>query len=1419
LNGAYDRFVVRTRFCSPNLVCLVCQQAASHIRHDIAISNVAAAQSRANRAVSALIADADRGMSAFEFSAGNFMHALSAVLLDSLKPTLSARFDSASAPSGCLEHTREDVLGKLHEWINQPSTRLSIFWLAGMAGTGKTTIAKTLCDQLAQSGKLSASFFASRQATDRRDAANIVRTFAYDLAFALPSVRSLILDFLRSAPAVTDNSLHHLIQKLLAGPLATGRSSTASNSFVVFVIDALDECDKVGNMPSGTLIPLIATALREQPIKLLITSRLEASIQSMFASLASDSFRLHNVEDHVVTKDVQRYFETGFAEIVRNHNLNGDGWPPINVIPELTKRTCHLFIYATTVLRYVGNDDYYPPARLAELLCQSSTAMDNPYAVVDMVYLQVFMNATRTSGRDSDYLCRRLRKVVGTMIMVQEPLLLDVLAFLCELSPGELAVVLGRLSSVILVELGMPVQIFHQSFPDYATNPQRCEDERFLVVPEQHQSDLAIRCLDTLCKRLRQDICDIRDPSLFNAEVEDLEERLERYVSPELRYASVHWMFHVASSGTGSDALFEGLSCFCAKHIFHWIEVLSLTNRILDADRGLRNVLLWCTVSYSPGSLSTLRYLCPLQLHSDSFPPNSPSPAVLLNDTLRVLRDFRIPLEAAPLQVYHSVLIFMPACVLQEHMSGSMQSIARMVNDRDTVSTSEITLEEPLLHVESAAFSLSGKTLVTCSPYDRTLRVWDVISGHVISQCAVRHDMSSNCVLSSLDGVAGIRSFASGSPFVYHFGGYDCSSIFSSDGRHLAECAWSTKHSNVMYIGICHIATGSARTVFSTSLGPEMIRQGHSRLVQPEWNLVFSSPEELRVAIYSGAGPLLVWAISTIETVEPRLLSVRDFGLASLISHDPHRRSTLAFSSQGKYLIVQTDGNVFKLFVDNQEVSLVSQISHQRLFIFHKPVVSLDGRYVAVDEKGGILIWDTHTDQNAVVSFRGALCFSPDGGTLAVKGLNEHVITCLSLGSLDFTSSRVESHIKIRSILARSHKFLHVELENGSQRLVDTISGAISPVPFSWSGSVPQLSDDGNRFLYCTSEDTWEIYDLRNETRTILVESNNRDYGYLSWEASFHGEHVFADCEDAKMRVWETRTGQVEAIMDVMVTGSLWYLTFTANDSRLLFTRSLDQEADENVPHRTSVTVTQLWDIKASTLIFNQEVNLHEFSMSCSPDGHCFAIRQHSTIVLRDTADGHTIAICDQGHSTNYSRILWSPDSSHFLHVTSVAGSKRFPSSSSSSCLWERKGGSQVATMNLPWDVRFDSQMELKFSADGRRIVWTDQNKAGCWIEGKHFPVLRDTDQIEQTIVHSDHCADVDIILLSSGWIQYSCAARAEPTRFLWVPPHRRPRFMPPSTGTPMTFCGWDGVVTILDISSLLESLRQLEATSEGSQW
>jgi WD40 repeat protein len=1442
LKGAYDRFVVRTRPSSPHQPLSVRRQAASHIRHDIAIYNVAISQSRTEQAASKLIADADRGMSVSGSVARYLMHSLPAVLLDSLKPTLSARYDSASAPSGCLEHTREDVLGKLHDWINQYSPRLSIFWLAGMAGTGKTTIAKTFCDQLAQSRKLSASFFALRQAADRRDPSNIVRTLAYDLVYALPSVRSPILEFLRSTPAVTDIALQKLVNELLARPLVSARLSAASNSCVVCVIEALDECENVGNMPGGMLVPLMAAALREQPVKLLITSRLEPSIQSMLNSLAPDSFRLHNVDEHVVARDVQHYLEAGFSEIVRTHNLSNDGWPPEHDIATLTARTKHLFIYAATVLRYVDNSHYHPPSRLAELLGQNDVVTDNPYAMVDMIYQQVFLNATQTSGRDGDFLCRRLRKVVGTVIMVQQPLSVGILASLCQLSDGEIAAVLGRLSSVMLVEAGTPVRIFHQSFSDYATDPQRCTDTRFLVIPEEHHDALAVRYLSIMNEQLQYDICDIRDPSLFKSEVKDLAQRLERHVSGELRYASMHWMAHVALSGPGNDMLFEALSCFCGDHIFHWIEILSLLGRVLDADRGLRDVLTWCKVRPSIGQTS-FPQSCTLQAFPESLSTTVQSSVVLLTDTLHVLRDFRIPIEAAPLQVYHSVLVFMPLCSLQACMSGRMTSIVRMVTDRDTVANCGLTLEEPAMHALSASFSTDGTRLATES-HNGILRVWDVESGHIIavspafqeselsaSHCWTRHVAFSpdsshvascfeygqlrlwNCATGSITrSLDSVRSFA-----------------YSPDGDNIAACCWIITGLSISF-RLWNISTGSERTL----LTPPWTSGQHA------FDLIFCSAEELRVAIYDEHTRLRVWDIKLTGTDGPRALSIPDidFGRPTMGTEFGLESRALAFSSDAKYLVLDLHTNVVMFAIEGHKLSVVSQHSLKGASpVARRPMISPDRRYIAFNSaapsgvlpSGGkktsagwlafgdyaapdVCIWDTYKDQyTTITSLQDGLCFSPDSGTLAAVDSFSRAVTLLPLETLDLDSTaRSESRsVKASLALSRDGSLLAITIPGSDLQLFNTVTGSRSYLLGCVTDRVVpcmRFSSDGHKLVYKTPQRTLEIYDVRTGTRITLLADLDRPSKHIfvrghPWTISSCGEHLVSYSRvDGKLRLWKVLTGQVQATSDV-VQGSMHDLLFTANDSRLLSTsrHSLDGP---------SMPTVQLWDAKTCTLVFTLET--YEYCsfktiFSHSPDGHCFALLSKDAIVLRNTRDGDILATCQTPMALHgREQLHWSPDGTHFLTYDDQLEAE------SKLSLWSRRDGSRVAALDLPNGISMYA-VRFFFSADGRRIFWSDDHTAGCWVEGQHFPLLRATDlpDSKEAVFNPNHA--VDILALSSGWLLYSCSARAGPRPFLWVPPHRRQyhtgRFL--FAGTTIVLERSEGMRSILDISALLRSLSK----------
>jgi adenylylsulfate kinase-like enzyme len=71
-----------------------------------------------------------------------------------------ASFDShmEERNSTCLQNTRTELLRHVQEWANHKNGK-PIFWLNGAAGTGKSTIARTVARTFANQQRLGASFF------------------------------------------------------------------------------------------------------------------------------------------------------------------------------------------------------------------------------------------------------------------------------------------------------------------------------------------------------------------------------------------------------------------------------------------------------------------------------------------------------------------------------------------------------------------------------------------------------------------------------------------------------------------------------------------------------------------------------------------------------------------------------------------------------------------------------------------------------------------------------------------------------------------------------------------------------------------------------------------------------------------------------------------------------------------------------------------------------------------------------------------------------------------------------------------------------------------------------------------------------------------------------------------------------------
>jgi uridine kinase len=105
------------------------------------------------------------------------------------------------------------VLEAVLSWVAEPpssssSSSISVFWLAGLAGTGKSTIAKTFCKRVSgDKNFLLASFFASRNSVERRDPYSILHTFAYDLAVTSDQLRPHILCAVRAPQDITQQPM------------------------------------------------------------------------------------------------------------------------------------------------------------------------------------------------------------------------------------------------------------------------------------------------------------------------------------------------------------------------------------------------------------------------------------------------------------------------------------------------------------------------------------------------------------------------------------------------------------------------------------------------------------------------------------------------------------------------------------------------------------------------------------------------------------------------------------------------------------------------------------------------------------------------------------------------------------------------------------------------------------------------------------------------------------------------------------------------------------------------------------------------------------------------------------------------------------------------------------------------------------
>jgi hypothetical protein len=287
---------------------------------------------------------------------------------------------------GCMKGTRRGVLSQLESWLNEENDK-HVFWLNGLAGTGKSTIAQTFAETSFADGKLGASFFCSRSFDDRSSLRTIFPTLAFQLAHRYPRFREELLPVLTASPDVGRESLCSQMEKLIVGPLKT------TNIPTLIIIDALDECKDEES--ASAILSILSRYVDEIPyVKFFITGRPEPRIRSGFRLAAlrpiTEVFRLHDVGRSLVDVDIKLFFQTRLTEIAKNrsHCNVAEDWPLSSDIDILCEKAAGLFIYASTVVKFVASPRHQPPKRLAILVSLPQNTVHEGDFGIDSLYTE-----------------------------------------------------------------------------------------------------------------------------------------------------------------------------------------------------------------------------------------------------------------------------------------------------------------------------------------------------------------------------------------------------------------------------------------------------------------------------------------------------------------------------------------------------------------------------------------------------------------------------------------------------------------------------------------------------------------------------------------------------------------------------------------------------------------------------------------------------------------------------------------------------------------------------------------------------------------------------------------------------------------------------------------------------------------------
>ena len=1195
----------------------------------------------------------------------------------------------------CMEGTREALLNQIMAWATNGSDTSNLYWIHGLPGIGKTSLAHSICKKLHNTHRLAGAFFCQRDDANMSELRNILPTLIFKLAEIFPPFRSIVADRLRSDPNLTSKSMDDSLFLDFICNLPRYPEHA-----LVFVIDALYECGDNEDRP--VLLKVLAAAAAHAPwLKIIVTSRPEDEIQDFFNRLPRSSYSPYDLAtDQEAGADLQTFARSQFNSVAKAWCLPTP-WPEQPLFDSAISQANGLFIFIRTLVLALKQCE--EPEETLKVALQDSTVTGSK---LYKLYSGI-LKAQRIPNN------AEFRQMIGVILTAAayRTLCEETIAELVQVRPNLVKKWVNNLSSLLYRDETADggIRVRHLSISDFFVS-DHCD---YQVNLEDANMQLGISCLKTMVEQLRFNICKLEDSRLANADVHDLPSRIKEHVSDALQYSSLYWSNHLCSTPDKGDLCVWGQlkEFFGGLYGLFWVEMLSIMGMVPIGAPSLRRLISWAKVSVQL-RISICQKNSNLMQNADS------TVVERIQDFCRFIITFHTPISLSTPHTYISTGPFLPS------QSPLSSTFSKWFTKTIKMQKGKLLLwPAPPLQwighsrtVSSLSCSPNGHHIVTGS-YDKTLRIWDIETGATVGNPLLGHT-------GELKGVA-----------------------YSPDGRYIVSA------SDDMTIRIWDAETGAQLGT------PLEGHTGYVSSVaySPNGQHIISGSEDETIRIWDAGtgvaigtplightGPVLSLAYSPngqhiISGSEDRTIRIWDAGTGAAVGNPLHGHTwhvrSVAYSPDGRHIVSGSVDKSIRIWDANTGDEVGWPLAEHTNSVWSVAYSPNGQHIISGSADKTIRIWDAETGAAIGTPLVG---HAGDVPTVAYSTNGEYIIS----GSGDNTIRVWGAKTGVafgNPVLGHTNGVESVAYTPDGRYI---ISGSFDKTIMIWNaetgaavgkplqghtGVVRSIacSPNGRHIISGSDDRTIQIWDAEIGA-AVIRPLRGHTGGVDSVAYSPNGQRIISGSGDRTIRIWDAETGSAIGKPLIGHTSGVWSIAYSPNGRRII--------------SGSNDTTIRIWDAETGADIVRplQGHTGPVCSVAYSSDGrHIISGSGDMTIRIWDAETGAAVGEPLKGHTDEVASVVYSPNGQYII---SASADKTIR-------IWDSKTG---GAMVKPLKAHAHEVRSVACSPHGQHIA------SGAWDYTIHvwdiFQHLPIPPWVSGNQTHADFCAQPD----GNGWVRDS---------------------------------------------------------------